>query len=66
MSMPETDAASGDVSSKGSKARPAFTEESPLTAWARWGILTTIATNGKPVKKAVLDSRTCQYWTYLT
>lgn len=57
---PDKAVAKGDVSSNGSKVRPALSGDRPLTAWALCGTLTTMATNGKPMKKAVLYNFHCQ------
>lgn len=54
VSKPESAVASGDVSISGRRAIPEFKAENPFTAWARWGMLTTIETKGNPTNNAVL------------
>lgn len=54
MSIPGNALEKAEQRRSGRRARPACTGDNASTAWALWGIFTTIVTKGKPRKKAVL------------
>ena len=56
--MLEAPDAKGAVRRRGRRSRPARVGEAALTAWRRWGMLTTMEVKGTPVKNAFLSS--CQ------